>query len=574
MKFFKEHWLALVISILIGIVIAAPPFTFRFSRDFSGVDMLKTNTETHYVAQIQEVYDGHPELGNPFMGGELKKALYLFPPLGPNLMANIGRLLGLEAIEMVMVSRFFLTALLALAIYYFSFLLTGRRLIGLVAAPAVTLGYALVDPNHILELLNLKSWSQEMQFIDYGRPINPQLSSLFFFGYLVFFWQFIYKGKSWVYGIASSLLLGLSFYVYLYTWSFIFVLNGILLLVYLIKKDWSKVKKIVYVSVGALMIGIPYFIHNYKVTLHPLYEESSARFGFFQTRLLELSRLVIISAVLFAVSRKLFSKGTREFFLAFFFAAVAVVNEQLITGFYVFNHHWHWYYNTPLVIIFLVSFLFMFLEKFSVRARLSSVLASILIISFFYNGIITQRISYNFHLPTVVAEQQYSSLFEWINDRASKDDVFLTSIGLSAMIPAYTHGNVYYHGTGIYTLTSSDQLLHSYLVYAYLDGVGLDQIKDYLEENREDISNFAFGYTYRFKKGVCPGCFPEEIIEKMVREYQGLNDNNFTNFIKQYRADYLIWDGLNKSGWQPERFGWSKIIEGKGYAVYGLNSSP
>ena len=46
-----------------------------------------------------------------------------------------------------------------------------------------------------------------VRFEDYPYP--AKFADDFFFGYLVFFWQFIYKGKSWVYGIASSLLLGL-----------------------------------------------------------------------------------------------------------------------------------------------------------------------------------------------------------------------------------------------------------------------------------------------------------------------------------------------------------------------------
>ncbi len=587
--FFKQHILGIVISALIGALIAAPPLVFRLSPDFSGVDMLKTNTETHYVSQIQEVYDGRPELGNPFLGGALKEDPYLFPPIGPRLVAYTGIVLHLGAIPMVLASRFLFTSLMAFAIYYLCFLLTGRKLVGLVAAPFVLLAYSLVDPGHILELFNLRPWSQELTFIDYGRPTNPSLSSLFLFGYLVFFWQYLREGSKKYLGIISAVIFGLSFYVYLYTWTFIVVFTGFLFLIHLFwKEDKIKVKKILMVFGGAALLGIPYFIHGYEVTLHPLYEEASVRFGFFKSRHLELSRLTIASAILFAAAWKffvprlplvtssaevtsgVFTEGTKVFFLAFFLSALVIVNEQVITGLYIFNHHWHWYYNTPLVIIFLTAFLFWALERMHAKKWVSISVASVLIMIFFYNGITSQRISYAHHLPEVVKEQQYAPLFEWINEATSKDDVILTSKELSSLIPAYTHGNVYYHGTGIYTLVSDAQLLHAYLVYTYLAGIEKAKIRDYLPANRDDISHFAYGYRYRLKKGVCLGCFPDAVIEEMSAIYEKLDDRNIISFIKEYPADYVIWDKLHTPNWKIGKLGLSVVKETPAYTVYAL----
>src|SRR3989344_2744323 len=177
----KEQATGIIIAVVVGLIIALPPIVFRWSSDYQGFDMLKTNTEAHYVAQVQEVYDGHLALGNPFFA-DLKNEPYLFPPIGPLVIGLIGRFLGLGAIEAVMLLRFVITSAMAFFIYLFTRELASNKWAGLIAAPFVMLGYSLLDPSYILEFF--RDPSRAADFIDYGRPVNPQFSSLLFFAYL------------------------------------------------------------------------------------------------------------------------------------------------------------------------------------------------------------------------------------------------------------------------------------------------------------------------------------------------------------------------------------------------------
>ena len=56
----------------------------------------------------------------------------------------------------------------------------------------------------------------------------------------------------------------------------------------------------------------------------------------------------------------------------------------------------------------------------------------------------------------------------------------------------------------------------------------------------------------------------------MASQYENLNDQNFVSFLKQYPADYLIWDKINKPDWQIEKFGLAKLAETSSWAVYDL----
>ncbi len=522
--------------------------------------MMKTNTETHYVAQVQEVYDGNSFIRNPYFAG-IKDVPYLFPPLSANIIAIPGKLLGLSPIETVMIFRFIITSLLAFLIYLFATVITKQKTVGWVAAPFVLLGYMLVDPHHIINLFNGATNLGEQTFIDYGRPINPQVSSTFFFGYLLSFWYFLNdKKRTKLYGSICALLLGLSFYVYLYTWTFIFTLNGFLVLLFILKKDWEKVKKIIIVSIGAIIVGVPYFLNILEATQHPWYHETSVRFGFVNVRTWNISRLVIGLLILFAIARKKIEKSTKIFFTAVLITAIFVVNEQIITGKYIFNHHYHWYYTTPLMIILIVTILFAYIEN-SKYASSKYLISVILILFIGYNGIAVQIDSYKAALPGTITEQNYSQVISWLNKNTKKDEVIYAKLRLMDMIPAVTHNNVYYTGSGIYTLVTDQQLIDAYLFNLFLEGTPTGTIREYLEENQDDVVALVYGYKYSFQPGICSTCAPKEVLDELASTYQKLNDKNILEFVKKYPIDYIIWNKKEDPEWNLDKFNFEVLNE-------------
>lgn len=554
LSFVRQHSLGLVAALIIGVVVALPPIWFHFSSAYQGIDMLKTNTEEHYVAQIQEAFDGHHNLGNPFLG-DLKNEPYLFPILSPNIIWVVGKILFLKTIPAVLVTRFLCSALLAFIIYLFVFNLTKSRITGLIAAPFVMLGYGLVDPNNFIALLKTGVLPSEMTFLHYARPINPNVSALFFFGYLFCLWRYLYEPvKNKWYGLLSTLILGLSFYVYLFTWTFIFVFNGMLIIVFLFKHDREKIKKIVWLSLLALPISIFYWINYWNASQSPWYAETATRFGFVKTHAWNISKLVIIAAVAFATSYRILDERVRVFFVAFFPTAFFVVNEQVVTGYYIFNHHYHWNFNTPLVIILLVGIFFALLNKYMKRKAIIYSIASVLFVVLLLCGINEQRVSFAASLPDTMAQQRYAPLIDWLNKETQKDKVIFASLKITDAIPALTHNNVYYDSTAIYTLMPTKRLEQNYLVYRYLEGVPANEIELYLQSHRKELGYFLFGYTYVFQENTCLTCFPDNFIIEMTKEYRALNDQNFISYLNRYPLDYVVWDREKDPVWKPDRF--------------------
>jgi hypothetical protein len=265
----RFHFWGILLSIVVSLIVGLPAIIFHFSSDYHGIDMLKTNAEDFYVSEIQEVYDGHPGLGNASFADQ-KSSLYLFPPFSPNLIATIGRIIGVNAVGAVLVTRFIFAFIISFLVYLFAWQLTGRRAVGLVAAAGITLAYNLTDPSNFRSFLfHFYTDNPKIGFLGYGRPINPSVSSLLFFAYLNCFWMYLYRSGKRVWGVASAVILGVSFYSYLFTWLFIFSFNGFLFAIYTFKKDLVMIKKILAVSLGGVILGIPYAFHILEVMHSP-----------------------------------------------------------------------------------------------------------------------------------------------------------------------------------------------------------------------------------------------------------------------------------------------------------------
>ena len=65
--FIKKHYLALIFSILVGLIYAAPHLFFIISLGdkYHGLPLMATANEDAYIFRIREILDGHYLVGSP-----------------------------------------------------------------------------------------------------------------------------------------------------------------------------------------------------------------------------------------------------------------------------------------------------------------------------------------------------------------------------------------------------------------------------------------------------------------------------------------------------------------------------
>jgi len=548
-----DHKLAIIIAILIGIIIVFPQVYFQITQKdhYEGIAFGGTSDEDTYLSRIQEVRDGHYTIANPNWA-EGKDLPYLFTPLSENIISFTGQIFGLNLVDTITLSRFIFSIFIFLLIYALVNQITQKKLIALVVSTTILLSTNLVNPKAIWNLII--NQQTNTNFLLFSRIVTP-VNLIFFFGFLLLFWIFIKNGKL-SYGIFSGVILGLSFYSYPYTWTFLFAFLGCLVSIYFFKKEWIKIKNIALTVSISLLVSIPYFWNLWKAINHPFYSELSERFGVIKTHVPQLGLTVLILLVIFLLFFPRENKEKYYFCLSLVLAPIVVLNQQIITGIIMIPDHYHWYYHTPLVILFLLLIIF---EIFKKKYIQFSLIGLILFINF-YNVFIIQDSFYQRNEPIAIENQRYGLVFEWLDNNTKKDQIIAGDKIVSRLVTVYTHLNSVSHEDGHYTLIASEENIIERIFLTFrLNGLKKEQAQEYFFEDRTDISGRIYGGYYRKKLGNY-GLIPDEKLNFLVDKYNDFLDIPLEDIFKKYKIDYLIWDTSKYPNWQIEQYLFFKQI--------------
>lgn len=573
-KWLTVNWPGLILGMLVGILMVFPAFYFRhYDGAYKGIDYFGASNEDFYLTQIQEIYDGHWSLGNIYLA-EGKDDYYVQPPLAPIVVAFLGKLLGLSARGVNLLTKFLFPAVLTFVVYKLFLNLIGRRDLSILMAVFVMLLQAtwiFLNPAAWLPfLLKGEFVGTNYEFISYARPINPQISSILFFSYLLCIWKFLFTRLSEklekIYGIAGAIIFGLSFYVYFYTYSFLFVLNGILAIWFLYSRDWKKIKRIIWVSLGALTVATPYFINFFGASKSPFYAQLTQRLAVLNTHQFIFSRVWFGVTAIFLLLYKKFD-SFKLFMLAFLATAFVVTNQQVITGKTApMLAHFHWYYISPVAGALLIYIFFVYFEKI-VSVLLSRAVMILLFLLFLSAGILYQKNSYAAQRETFVFLQRYAPVISWLDKNIKEERTVFANENLAAWIPAYTSQNIYFGGVVHNFLISQDYFKHNFYIYQFLNGVTKENLKKFFYENRDLVGGAIFDQYYREKNG-CYGCFPDSILDQLIIEYQVFLNKDFIDELKKYPLDYVVWDKEKNPSWKMDRFFNQKLYEKDNLIIY------
>jgi hypothetical protein len=161
---------------------------------------------------------------------------YLFQPLGSIVVGYMGKVFSLDINNTFLLSRLVLTFIVFILIYCFVFSLARDKLVALCGATVIILAESVLSSSGITQLLHGASPDN---FLRIARPVNPAMIYVLFFGFLASFVSF-YRQRNWRSGVLSVVLLGLNFYNYFYTWTYLYAFGGFLVLLLLLQKQWLR----------------------------------------------------------------------------------------------------------------------------------------------------------------------------------------------------------------------------------------------------------------------------------------------------------------------------------------------
>ena len=574
MKYFKEHRWAFVLAALTSIIVAFPQIYLRFEPSYQGIELIP---DSPWSGRVREIQDGHGFGSIPYKDG--KNDPYLHLPLGTMVVAYMGEVFSLDINNTFLLSRLVLPFIAFLLIYAFVFLLSRDRLAALSAASLLTLADSVLNYYDLFRFLKgLPEGMSPTNFLELSRPVYSAMTLITFFGFLTSFFRF-FQTKNWRWGVVATLILGLEFYNYFYTWTYLYAFGVILGTIFLIRKEWSEMRLVAGVYLGALVVAIPYAINLYKASLYPTYAVTALRHGMVETHMPVFIGLVaLVALIVFFFGFPKANKRKYFFGLALLLAPIITLNQQVITGKALQTGHYHWYFHRPIAVIFVLVIVF----GFFIRKNLFSsrrLVATFLIIGSFVTGVFIQAASYlNTYEGrdggyTAIERQKYGPVMDWLNTNAEKEAVVLANNEASQVTIIYTSLNAFHHRSGqLFLAASEERLLDAVFTIYLLRGVDAGEARQVFQDEIKSISSDVYGIYYRETTGSYAG-IPEEKFEEIVKLYtDGLKtpaSKWLYEMFKKYDVEYIIWDKIKDPSWNLGRFNYlTEVFEFGGMAIY------
>lgn len=562
-QYLREHWVALSLAALLSLLVAFPQVAFRVQHAddgvYQGIELLPDNS---WPPRVREIQDGHG-LGSIYYK-DGKGDPYLFQPVGSMTVAYMGEAFGLDFNNTLLLSRVILAFIVFLLIYGFVFLFCRDKLVALSSASLLLLADSVMNLSSLKQLLSGVSPSN---FLNIGLPVNPAMIYIPLFAFLAAFWVF-YQKRDYRWGIASAALLGLNFYVYFYSWTYLYAFGGFLVLLHLVRKQWREALRIAAVFCGAVVLAIPYVLNIYRASQYPTYAEIGQRFGIIATHApLFVGLVVILSLVVFLFWFPREDRRKYLFGLALLLAPFATMNQQILTGKEMQAAHYHWYFHKPMAVLFVIMVAFSLLSRLKTIWYRQAFAVFVIVVSFSIGAFI----QVNSYLSdrgdagiVAVERQKYGPVMDWLNQNATKEEVVLSNNEVSYMVSMYTPLNVLYHRAAQYALVATEErLLDTLFTFYRLRGVGAQDAREVFFAERKDISIYLYGIYYRQLSGAYEA-IPDEKINDYIARYKATLATPAAEWLKQvmakYEVSYVVWDKKANPDWQVEKYTFFKKV--------------
>ncbi len=555
---FFKHGPALILAIFIGLTIVLPTILSIEKiglNNFKGIYPILSGDESHYMAMTREVYDGHSNMGNPYIK-EYKGEPYTQPPLAEMYYAGFAKLFNISVPASGMVNYFILPFITLLLLYGFFFKLTQSYPF----AKKISLIFSAL---FFLFLIS-----------SFNRPVNPQFSFIFLLLGLHLVWLIVDEKHSVrrliIYNILLSIIFGILVYIYPFYWQTIVVLYVILTLTRMwLEKDFVYwLKNWASFFIPALIWSVPFLLNLRKLSANPLFIQTVVRNGYIYTHIpgafLNVIPLFFCIPIMYLVQR--LNKGQKSwqdkktvfFGWALIISGVLLNWQNIVTGVTLqFSAHFYMVMVLFVFIIGLISILHIQSVEIKKIFTISNILVLLLLVIFIGIGYrqkneLLNTISKVYSPIDISSAQNMSGVMKWLNSNTASDSVVYTlGDDYNLAIPVYTHDNIYYLSSANVFLMSDSELQNRWAILHFFDNIDSsdvvkasrdiwpDRFIDAYQskEVRRKILEFITGKKYSETV-----LLDQSYIDQVVQIHKDFQKMGFEKAIKTYSVDYVMLD--------------------------------
>lgn len=562
----KKFWWVGVIAMLAGVLHIAPYIYFERSLglEYKDVHMTGAYDEDFYLALVNQARVGKSAFANPYTYENRDQGINFRYQILETLIGKIAHGLRLSMDAVALAVKFFSSAILFIILFVFGRSLTKSATGGVLAAVFVEFGNELARLELGPALSTIFHWQSSFNsFLFYDRPVYPSITAIFFFLALFMSWRLLENNKHLL-ALWLGVFIGLISYLYFYYWAFLIILISALLVIALIRKDYSLAKNYMLTIGIAVLASGPFLLNIYGTLGQAGADTANIAKNFIFTHRFIIEKVLLLPMAILGAIFVWFKHKSRTFPRQFIFLGAVLItgllasNQQVITGMEVQQHHFHFMTNIPILLLFSGVFLWYLLNLLNrdipMYRYVKVMTISFVIVAVIAHAVGVQASSYRYWDDEFVDRQRWAGAFSWLNEHTDKNDVVLANFEVSESVPVYTHNYVYGALHAMSYPVPIERLAHNYFTEIYLAGVRADNAREFMDVNRDKMGQYIFeGQYWRATCGSF-GCFPDSWFEKLVSDYQTFVSKPFEEQLKKYRLDYVIWDTRRDPVWQLDKY--------------------
>ncbi|HEY4482988.1 MAG TPA: hypothetical protein VI953_02315 [Candidatus Paceibacterota bacterium] len=562
----KCYWWVLLVALLAGVLHVAPYIYFeqQLGGEYQGVHMAGAYDEDFYLSFVNQARVGKSAFANPYIYENRDQGISFRYQVLDTLIGWSGRVLNLSMDSIALAIKFFSTALLFIVLFVLGKSLTKSAVGGVLVAIVVELGNEIARLEIEPVLNTIFHWQSSFNsFLFYDRPIYPSVTAIFFFFGLYLVWKLLEDNKR-LHAILLGVLVGIISYLYFYFWVFLTILICVMIITAVVRKEYALAKNFVLALIIGTIISVPFLVGVYGTLGQGSVDTANIAKNFVSTHRIIVEKVILAPLIIlagvwyFLRSKKITLPRQLAFLFACLLAGLIASNQQVFTGMEVQQHHFHFMTNIPILLLtagVLLWYLLGQLSRSTVAYRyIRAMVVGVVFIVVIAHATGVQASSYRFWSGEFTDRQRWMSAFRWLNTNTSKDDVVLSSRGLSESVPIYTHNYVYGALHAMSYPVPIERLEHNYFTQIYLDGVRTTGAREYLQAHRDEMGQYV--YEGQYWRATCGsfGCFPDSTFDKLVADYQTFVSRPFESELNKYRLDYVVWDKKRDPNWSLDQY--------------------
>lgn len=404
------------------------------------------------------------------------------------------------------------------------------------------------------------------------------------------------------YTILAGIFSGLALNNYPTSGLYVWAVSGVMFLIFIFRKDFVSVKKILWVYALSAIVGLPFFINQSSLRMLPWADEVYRRVGGEMVRGFRTSQwfnyilFIVFAAWLWRWGKSHNREKEATYLVACMLSPILLLNMQIITGYNPVGSEW---FNHQFYFGFAFCWLILFYEIYiwvkNKNKKFANIALAVIIILFIGRAVQASIVKSNLYKYNYLPKGLETS-FKWLNKNTELNSVVISpSLVMNYLFADETHNRILIT-SGTNSSMPQWEIMDRWFVLYKIFGVSSDYLEQALRGRLPKSSDLAAGAEYDLMQGGDNGLtgamfyyyfgdrsldsyfrsqqtdVPDGELAKIISDYKKY-PADLCYLLSKYRVDYLYIGPLDRTiiSIDVDKLNWlNKVYDSDNIKIYKI----